>query len=87
VELKSPGYTLPRTPTPDREPVFRSYGLGKRQKVSLAIEKRIQGLLRAKKGILSVAKECGVGTGAVQRIAREMAEVGRRPLDGASAAA
>jgi DNA invertase Pin-like site-specific DNA recombinase len=57
-----------------------------RPKVSAAIEKRIQAQLRAKKGMLAVAKECGVGTGTVQRIAREMAEVSR-PLDGVSAAA
>jgi DNA invertase Pin-like site-specific DNA recombinase len=44
-----------------------------RPKVSSAIEKRIQAQLRAKKGMLAVAKECGVGTGTVQRIAREMA--------------
>ena len=31
--------------------------------------------------MLAVAKECGVGTGTVQRIAREMAEVSR-PFDG-----
>lgn len=57
-----------------------------RPKVSPAIEKRIQNQLRAKKGMLAVARECGVGTGTVQRIAREMAEVSR-PLDGVSAAA
>jgi len=57
-----------------------------RPKVSAAIENRIQAQLRAKKGMLAVAKECGVGTGTVQRIAREMAEVSR-PLDGVSAAA
>jgi hypothetical protein len=34
----------------------------------------------------SLAKECGVGTGTVQRIAREMAEVSR-PLAGGGAAA
>jgi hypothetical protein len=34
---------------------------------------------------LAVAKECGVGTGTVQRIAREMAAT--RPFDRASAAA
>jgi DNA invertase Pin-like site-specific DNA recombinase len=57
-----------------------------RPKVSPAIEKRIQAQLRTKKGMLAVAKECGVGTGTVQRIAREMAEVSR-PLHGVSAAA
>ena len=34
--------------------------------------KRIQTQLRAGKGILKVARECGVGTGTVQRIAREL---------------
>jgi DNA invertase Pin-like site-specific DNA recombinase len=43
-----------------------------RPKVSPAIEKRIQSQLRAKKGMLAIAKECGVGTGTVQRIKREM---------------
>jgi DNA invertase Pin-like site-specific DNA recombinase len=57
-----------------------------RPKISPAIEKRIQGLLRAKKGMLAVARECRVGTGTVQRIAREMAGM-NRPLGGASAAA
>jgi hypothetical protein len=42
--------------------------------------------LRAKKGMLAIAKECGVGTGTVQRIAREMAEMSH-PLGGVSAAA
>jgi hypothetical protein len=40
--------------------------------------------LRAKKGMLAIAKECG-GTGTVQRIAREMAAT--RPFDGVSEAA
>jgi hypothetical protein len=57
-----------------------------RPKVSPVIEKRIQSQLRAKKGILAIARDCRVGTGTVQRIAREIAEVSR-PLDGASAAA
>jgi hypothetical protein len=35
--------------------------------------------------MLAVAKECGVGGGTVQRVAREMA--GARPFDNASAAA
>jgi DNA invertase Pin-like site-specific DNA recombinase len=54
-----------------------------RPRVPAEVEKRIQGLLRSKKGILAVAKECGVGTGTVQRIAREV----NRPLDVASVAA
>jgi len=42
--------------------------------------------LRAGKGMLAVAKECGVGSGGTaQRVAREMA--GARPFDDASAAA
>jgi DNA invertase Pin-like site-specific DNA recombinase len=43
-----------------------------RPKISEALEKRIQAQLRAGKGILKVARELGVGTGTVQRIAREM---------------
>ena len=43
-----------------------------RPRVSAAIEKRVQAQLRAGKGILKVARELGVGTGTVQRIAREM---------------
>ena len=43
-----------------------------RPKVSAALEKRIQTQLRAGKGILKVAREIGVGTGTVQRIAREL---------------
>jgi DNA invertase Pin-like site-specific DNA recombinase len=41
--------------------------------------------LRAGKGMLAVAKDVGVGSGTVQRIAREMS--GRRPFDGAGVAA
>ena len=43
--------------------------------------KRIQTQLRAGKGILKVAREFGVGTGTVQRIARELG-----PFDAAAAA-
>lgn len=32
------------------------------------VEKRIQHLLRTKKGMLAIAKEVGVGSGTVQRI-------------------
>jgi hypothetical protein len=46
-----------------------------------AIEKRILSHLRAGKGILKVARECGV----VQRIAREMR--GERPFEGVDVAA
>jgi DNA invertase Pin-like site-specific DNA recombinase len=53
--------------------------------VDLALKKRIQSQLSAGKGMLAVARECGVGTGTVQRTAREMAA--RRPFDGVSVAA
>ena len=43
-----------------------------RPKIAPALEKRIQSHLQAGKGILKVAKECGVGTGTVHRIARKM---------------
>ena len=55
-----------------------------RPRIEPALEKRIQGQLRAGKGMLKVAKECGVGTATVQRIKREME--GDRPLEGAAAA-
>ena len=48
-----------------------------RPMIAPAIEKRILTQLRAGKGILKVAAECGVGSGTVQRIRREMAEVSR----------
>jgi DNA invertase Pin-like site-specific DNA recombinase len=57
-----------------------------RPRIDPAVEKRIQTQLRAGKGMLKVATECGVGTGTVQRIAREMAGV-HRPLDGAAVGA
>ena len=57
-----------------------------RPKIDAAIEKRILSQLRAGAGILATAKRCGVGTGTVQRIAREMGA--SRPFDdGASIAA
>jgi DNA invertase Pin-like site-specific DNA recombinase len=56
-----------------------------RPRISSAIEKRIQGLLRAEKGMLAIAKEVGVGSGTVQRIAREMR--GERPFEGVGEAA
>ena len=56
-----------------------------RPKIDPALEKRIQSQLRAGKGMLAIARECKVGTGTVQRIAREMEAA--RPLDGLSAAA
>jgi len=43
-----------------------------RPKIDEALEKRIQTQLRAGKGVLKVAREIGVGTGTVQRIAREL---------------
>jgi Resolvase, N terminal domain len=43
-----------------------------RPRISETLEKRIQAHLRAGKGILKVAREVGVGTGTVHRIAREM---------------
>ena len=57
-----------------------------RPKIAHALEKRIQSHLRAGKGMLKVARECGVGTGTVHRIAREMAKL-NRPFDGVSVAA
>jgi DNA invertase Pin-like site-specific DNA recombinase len=56
-----------------------------RPRIDPALEKRIQSQLRAGKGMLKVAAGCGVGSGTVQRIKREMEEAG--PLDGASAVA
>jgi DNA invertase Pin-like site-specific DNA recombinase len=55
-----------------------------RPKIDPAVEKRIRTQLRAGTGMLKVAKECGVGTGTVQRIAAEMA--GERPFDESAAA-
>ena len=55
-----------------------------RPKIDPALEKRIQSQLRAGKGMLAIARECKVGTGTVQRIAREMSG---RPFDGANVAA
>jgi DNA invertase Pin-like site-specific DNA recombinase len=55
-----------------------------RPKIDPVLEKRIQGQLRAGKGMLAVAKDVGVGSGTVQRIAREMSG---RPFDGESEAA
>ena len=43
-----------------------------RPKVDPAIEKRIQAQLRLGKGMRKVARECGVGTGTVQRVRQEM---------------
>jgi hypothetical protein len=46
-----------------------------------ALEKRIQAELRFGKGILRVARECGVGSGTVQRVKKEM----QGPFDGVAA--
>jgi DNA invertase Pin-like site-specific DNA recombinase len=51
-----------------------------RPRISPEIEKRIQGM-RAKNGMLATDKEVGVGSGTVQRIAREMRA--ERPFEGA----
>ena len=56
-----------------------------RPRIDPALEKRIQSQLQAGKGMLKVAAECGVGSGTVQRIKREMEEAG--PLDRVSAVA
>jgi DNA invertase Pin-like site-specific DNA recombinase len=54
-----------------------------RPRIDPALEKRIQNQLLAGKGMLKVAAECGVGSGTVQRIKREM--VGKRPLESVAA--
>src|SRR5262249_10680183 len=43
-----------------------------RPRIDPAIERRIQAQLRSGKGMRKVARECGVGTGTVQRIRQEM---------------
>ena len=55
-----------------------------RPRIDPALERRIQSQLRVGKGILKVAAECGVGSGTVQRIRREMEE--GRPLNVSAAA-
>jgi DNA invertase Pin-like site-specific DNA recombinase len=55
-----------------------------RPKIDPSIEKRIQAQLRAKKGMLAIARDLKVGTGTVQRIKREMEA--RGSFDGAAAA-
>jgi DNA invertase Pin-like site-specific DNA recombinase len=54
-----------------------------RPKIAPAIERRIREQLRAKRGMLAIAKELVVGTDTVQRIKREMEEA--RPFVGAVA--
>jgi DNA invertase Pin-like site-specific DNA recombinase len=51
-----------------------------RPKISGELERRIQAQLRSGKGILATAKELGVGTGTVHRIARAI-----RPFESAAA--
>jgi hypothetical protein len=43
-----------------------------RPRIDPALEKRIQAHLRAGKGVRKIARECGVGTGTVQRVQQEM---------------
>jgi len=52
-----------------------------RPRIDPALEKRIQAQLRVGKGILRVARECGVGSGTVQRVKQEM----KGPFDGVAA--
>ncbi|HEY2533801.1 MAG TPA: recombinase family protein, partial [Xanthobacteraceae bacterium] len=54
-----------------------------RPKIPAEVEERIRRQLRAGVGILKVARQCGVGSGTVQRVAGEM---GSRPFDGSVAA-
>lgn len=56
-----------------------------RPKIDAATEKRIRAQLRAGTGMLKVARECGVGTGTVQRIARELESA--RPFEARSGVA
>jgi hypothetical protein len=55
-----------------------------RPKIDPAVEKRIKAQLRAKRGMLAIARDLKVGTGTVQRIKREMDA--RGPFDDAVAA-
>ena len=43
-----------------------------RPRIDAALEKRIQAQLRTGKGMLKVARVCGVGSGTVQRFRQEM---------------
>jgi DNA invertase Pin-like site-specific DNA recombinase len=43
-----------------------------RPRIDAAMEKRIQAQLRGGKGLRKIARECGVGTGTVQRVMQEM---------------
>jgi len=53
-----------------------------RPKIDPALEKKIRGELRTGKGMLKIASALGVGSGTVQRIAREMR--GEGPFDAAA---
>jgi DNA invertase Pin-like site-specific DNA recombinase len=55
-----------------------------RPKIDPAIEKRVQAQLRAKKGMLAIARDLKIGTGTVQRVKREMEAGG--PFEGVAAA-
>jgi DNA invertase Pin-like site-specific DNA recombinase len=55
-----------------------------RPKIDAAMEKRVQAQLRAKKGMLAIARDLKIGTGTVQRVKREMEAAG--PFEGAAAA-
>ena len=52
-----------------------------RPRIDPALEKRIQAHLRGGKGIRKIARECGVGTGTVQRVQQEK----KGPFDGVAA--
>ena len=52
-----------------------------RPRISEKLERRIQDQLRAGNGIIKVAREVGVGTGTVQRVAQEMSH----PFEAAAA--
>jgi DNA invertase Pin-like site-specific DNA recombinase len=56
-----------------------------RPRITGELQKRIQGQLRAGKGMLAIARDLGAGTGTVQRIAREMKAA--RPFDRVTEAA
>ncbi len=77
-------YSATPAPSGQKRALEQGKQLG-RPRIPAELEKRIQSLLRAKKGMLAIAKECSVGTGTVQHIAREMAA--NRPFDDANAAA
>jgi hypothetical protein len=55
----------------DSRAVAQGKRLG-RPKIELELERRAQRELRNGKGILKVAKQLGLGTGTVHRIAREL---------------